>query len=198
MSTAAVPLASSAAIQVSSILSVFARMDEHFDVIYINESFNRDEWHTFEVGKTRFSDQALAEAGKHHCWVATRSCRLAFIPLLTLFFHSTGEMVIFNMREKRPAYNLLDNNCQNFALNFLDKIRVGKHRDFATSFNVYQRAIGAGAIKDLFIDDHPDDKPETADEDAGLGPGHHDTVQTAQQVMDENTTKLDDHHSFFQ
>lgn len=107
-------------------------------------------------------------------------------------------MVIFNMREKRPAYNLLDNNCQNFALNFLDNIRVGKHRDFATSFNVYQRAIGAGAIKDLFTGDHPDDKPETADEDAGLGPEHHDTVQTAQQVMDENTTKLDNHHSFFQ
>lgn len=41
-------------------------MDEHFDIIYINETFNRDEWHTFEVGKTRFSDQALAEAGKHH------------------------------------------------------------------------------------------------------------------------------------
>lgn len=41
-------------------------MDEHFDVIYINEPFNRDEWHTFDVGKTRFSDQALAEAGKHH------------------------------------------------------------------------------------------------------------------------------------
>lgn len=197
MSTAGLPLASSAAIQVSSVLRVFARMDEHFDVIYINEAFNRDEWHTFEVGKTRFSDQALAEAGKHHCCVATRSCRLAFIPLLT-FSHSTGEMVIFNMREKRPAYNLLDNNCQNFALNFLDKIRVGKHRDFATSFNVYQRAIGAGAIKDLFVDDHPDDKPETADEDAGLGPEQHDTVKTAQQVMDENTTKLDDHHSFFQ
>lgn len=107
-------------------------------------------------------------------------------------------MVIFNMREKRPAYNLLDNNCQNFALKFLDNIRVGKHRDFATSFNVYQRAIGAGTIKDLFTDEHPDDKPETADEDAGLGAKHHDTVQTAQHIMDENTTKLDNHHSFFQ
>lgn len=109
-----------------------------------------------------------------------------------------GEMTIFNMREQRPAYNLLDNNCQNFALNFLDKIRVGKHRDFATSFSVYQRAIGAGAIQDLFVDEHPDDKPETADEDVRLGAEHHDTVQTAQQVMDENTTKLDNHHSFFQ
>ncbi|KAJ0107975.1 hypothetical protein J7T55_008111 [Diaporthe amygdali] len=146
-------------------------MDEHFDVIYINEAFNRDEWHTFKVGKTRFNDQALREA---------------------------GEMVIFNMREKRPAYNLLDNNCQNFALNLLDKIRIGKHRDFATSFSVYQRAIGAGAVQDLFVDDHPDDNPETADEDAKPGVEHHDTLQTAQQVMDENTTKLDNHHSFFQ
>ncbi|KAL1850123.1 hypothetical protein Daus18300_013051 [Diaporthe australafricana] len=146
-------------------------MDEHFDIIYINETLNRDEWHTFEVGKTRFSDQALKEA---------------------------GEMAIFNMREKRPAYNLLDNNCQNFALNFLDKIRVGKHRDFATSFSVYQRAIGSGTIQDLFVDEHPDDNAETADEDAKPGIEHHDTLQTAQQVMDENTTKLDNHHSFFQ
>lgn len=107
-------------------------------------------------------------------------------------------MAIFLMRERRPAYNLLDNNCQNFALNFLDKIRVGKHRDFATSFSVYQRAIGAGAIKDLFVDEHPDEKPETADQDVMLGAEHHDTVQTARQVMDENTTKLDNHHSFFQ
>ncbi|POS69328.1 hypothetical protein DHEL01_v212278 [Diaporthe helianthi] len=146
-------------------------MDEHFDIIYINETFNRQEWHTFEVGKTRFSDQALAEA---------------------------GEMAIFNMRKKRAAYNLLDNNCQNFALNFLDKIRVGKHRDFATSFSVYQRAVGAGTIKDLFVDDHPDENPETADQDVRLGAEHRDTVQTAKHVMDENTTRLDNHHAFFQ
>lgn len=132
-----------------------------------------------------------------HGGVPPRRFRLIFSPLINLLC-SSGEMTIFNMREKRPAYNLLDNNCQNFALNFLDKIRVGKHRDFATSFNVYQRAIGAGAIKDLFVDGHPDDKPETADEDAGLGAEHHDTVQTAEQIMDENTTKLDNHHSFFQ
>lgn len=105
------------------------------------------------------------------------------------------------MREKRAAYNLINNNCQNFALNLLDKIRVGKHREFATSFVVYQRAIGDGAIKDLFeqVEDHPDEKPGVDVEDE-KPPAlqHQDTLQAAQQVMDDNTTKLDNHHSFFQ
>lgn len=103
-------------------------------------------------------------------------------------------MVIFNMREKRPAYNLINNNCQNFAMNLLDKIRVGQHRQFATSYAVYQRAIGAGAIKDLFVEQHPDEHPDDA-----IKPEleHHDTLEVAHQVMDENTTKLDNHHSFF-
>lgn len=39
--------------------------DEHLDVIYINEKIKRDEWHTFEVGKTRFNDEALRQAGKY-------------------------------------------------------------------------------------------------------------------------------------
>lgn len=103
-------------------------------------------------------------------------------------------MVIFNMREKRPAYNLINNNCQNFAMNLLDKIRIGQHREFATSFAVYQRAIGDGTIKDLFVDKHPDEDPNEA-----IKPEleHHNTIQVAYQVMDENTTKLDNHHSFF-
>lgn len=37
---------------------------EHLDIIYINEKLNRDEWHTFEIGKTRFNDEALRQAGK--------------------------------------------------------------------------------------------------------------------------------------
>lgn len=44
--------------------------DEHLDVIYINENLNRDEWHTFEVGKTRFNDEAMRQASKFpllHC-----------------------------------------------------------------------------------------------------------------------------------
>jgi hypothetical protein len=102
-------------------------------------------------------------------------------------------MVIHNMREKRPAYNIISNNCQNFAVAMLDAIQIGAHRQFATSFAVYQAATGAGEIKDLFVDKHPD---EQADPDM---PALHrtDTVQQAQQVMEENTTKLDNHHSLF-
>jgi len=37
-------------------------------VIYINEKVNMEEWHTFEVGKTAFNDEALRQAGK--CSVA--------------------------------------------------------------------------------------------------------------------------------
>ncbi|KAF3903024.1 hypothetical protein ABW20_dc0103690 [Dactylellina cionopaga] len=139
-------------------------MDEHLDVIYINEKINREEWTTFEVGKTRFNDQALKE---------------------------TGEMVIHNMREAKAAYNLISNNCHNFAVNLLDVIQVGSHRQFATAFAVYQKATGKGHIKDLFIDQHPDEQASST------RPGiiRHDTVHNAQQVMEENTTKLDDHNS---
>lgn len=31
----------------------------------MNEPLDRSEWHTYEVGKTRFSDEALRQAGKH-------------------------------------------------------------------------------------------------------------------------------------
>jgi hypothetical protein len=102
-------------------------------------------------------------------------------------------MVIHNMREKRPAYNIISNNCQNFAVLLLDAIKIGAHKEFATSFAVYQRATGAGHIKDLFVDMHPEEQ-----EDQSRPQLHHqDTVQAAQQVMEENTTKLDNHHSFF-
>lgn len=102
-------------------------------------------------------------------------------------------MAIYLMRQKHAAYNLINNNCQNFALNLLDQIRIGRHREFATTFNVYQRAIGAGAIKDLFVDGHPDEQENESRPELQ----HHDTLQVAEQVMDENTTKLDNHHSFF-
>ena len=103
-----------------------------------------------------------------------------------------GEMIIHNMREKRPAYNLISNNCQNFAVALLDAVHIGAHREFATSFAVYQRATGAGTIQDLFPDHHPDDA--LAEEPT---PGIHrqNTVDFAAKVMDENTTKLDDHHA---
>ena len=48
-------------------------MDEHLDVIYINERLNRDEWTTFEVGKTRFNDEALRQAGEYSALPALSS-----------------------------------------------------------------------------------------------------------------------------
>ncbi|KAE9972010.1 hypothetical protein BLS_004209 [Venturia inaequalis] len=143
----------------------WAVLDENFDVIYINEKVVREEWHTFEVGKTRFNDEALRQA---------------------------GEMTIHNMRRKRPAYNIISNNCQNFAVSMLDAIQIGAHREFATSFAIYQRATGAGEIKDLFIDEHPEEQTDQSKPELHRA----DTVQTAQHVMDAETTKLDNHASF--
>jgi len=97
------------------------------------------------------------------------------------------------MREKKPAYNLINNNCQNFAVALLDAIHVGAHRQFATAFSVYKAATGDGTVEALFTDkpaeDVADEKPPE--------PEHEAAVQHAQQVMDENTTKLDNHRSFF-
>ena len=119
------------------------------------------------------------------------------------------------MRTARPAYNIISNNCQNFAVALLDAIQIGAHREFATSFAVYQAATGKGAIKDLFVDRHPEEQVDhglgIVDENVNVGvegqeemqgPGldhlrRQDTVAQAQQVMEENTTKLDDHHKFF-
>ena len=110
-------------------------------------------------------------------------------------------MVIHNMREKRPAYNVISNNCQTFAVAMLDAIQIGAHQEFATSFEVYQRATGKGLIKDLFVDKHPEEqKVHTGEENADPErPELHrmDTVANAQQVMDAHTTKLDNHHSLF-
>ena len=110
-------------------------------------------------------------------------------------------MTIHQMREKRAAYNLISNNCQNFALNLLDAIQIGAHREFATSFAVYQRATGAGTIKDLFVDKHPEEQQQHEAEEQETDElerpprlQHSNTMQAAQQVMDEQTTKLDKHH----
>ena len=101
-------------------------------------------------------------------------------------------MVIYNMRQKKAAYNLISHNCQNFAVILLDSIQVGKHREFGTAFAVYQRATGKGTIKDLFVGESVE---QAQNEAQGIEP--QDTVQLAQKVMDENTTKLDNHHSLF-
>ncbi|KJX92993.1 hypothetical protein TI39_contig4466g00001 [Zymoseptoria brevis] len=140
-------------------------MDENLDIIYINEKLKREDWHLFEVGKTRFNDQALREASR---------------------------MTIHNMREKRPAYNLISNNCQNFAVELLKAIQVGAHLDFGTSFAIYQRATGKGAIMDLFAEQPEADPPELQHDESEMPPPkRQDTVNFAQHVMDENTTKLD-------
>jgi hypothetical protein len=97
------------------------------------------------------------------------------------------------MRTERPAYNLISNNCQNFAVLMLDAIQIGAHREFATSFAVYMAATGEGQIKDLFADKHPEEQTDQARPDLHRT----DTVQYAQQVMDDNTTKLDHHGSAF-
>jgi hypothetical protein len=100
-------------------------------------------------------------------------------------------MVIHNMRQKRPEYNLISNNCQNFAVSMLDAIQIGAHKEFATAFEVYQRATGKGSIKELWVDKHPEEQAEEP-----LPKIHRqNTVQNAQQVMEENTTKLDSHDS---
>ncbi|CZT18765.1 uncharacterized protein RCC_04609 [Ramularia collo-cygni] len=139
-------------------------MDNNLDIIYINEKLNRDDWHLFEVGKTRFNDQALYEASR---------------------------MTIHNMREKRPAYNLISNNCQNFAVELLKAIQVGAHREFGTTFAIYQRATGKGAIRDLFAGQPEADPPQLQDDEAEMPPPkRQDTLSFAQQVIDDNTARL--------
>ncbi|KAG5917618.1 hypothetical protein E4U42_007176 [Claviceps africana] len=135
-------------------------MDENFDVIYTNEKIKREEWRTFRVGETRFNDDAIRRA---------------------------GESVIQSIRERQPAYNLITNNCQTYALQLLDAIKVGSKKEFGTTLAVYERLKGGpGKVKDLFVDAQG---PEARPEDGGSL--HEGTVSLASQVMQENTTQLD-------
>ncbi|KAI0553703.1 hypothetical protein F4679DRAFT_432959 [Xylaria curta] len=136
-------------------------MDENLDIIYINGRRAENEWTTYDVGKTKLNDEALRQA---------------------------GEMVIFNMRQRQKGYNLITNNCQNFALNMLNAIQIGKQRDFGTALAIFQRATGKGSISDLFLAELP--KTEEQDE---RPPDQ--VVEHASKVMDEKTTKLDTHQS---
>ncbi|KAF7544177.1 hypothetical protein G7Z17_g10157 [Cylindrodendrum hubeiense] len=108
--------------------------DENFDVIYTNAKINREEWHTFKVGETRFNDDATRRA---------------------------GESVIQSVREKQPGYNLITNNCQTYALLLLDAIKVGVRKEFATTLAVYERLVGSGKVVDLFAKQEASD-PEGA------------------------------------
>jgi len=96
------------------------------------------------------------------------------------------------MRAKRKAYNLISNNCQNFALNMLDAIQVAKHKEFGTTLAIYQRATGKGSVSQLFLEKLPEAE---AEEEEDQRPPE-EVLQNAFQVMDEHTTKLDTHHSF--
>ncbi|KAJ6442563.1 proline oxidase PrnD [Purpureocillium lavendulum] len=129
-------------------------MDESFHVIYTNEKIKREEWQTFSVGETRFNDDAVRRA---------------------------GESVIQSIREERPAYNLISNNCQTYALQLLDAIKAGGDTQFGTTLAVYERMTGPGKVMDLF-------KHGAGEAEA---PASQDTVSLAQQVMDEHTTQLD-------
>ena len=50
--------------RLSSVPAHLRSQDEHLDVIYINEKVAMEGWHTFEVGKTAFNDEALRQAGE--------------------------------------------------------------------------------------------------------------------------------------
>lgn len=98
----------------------------------------------------------------------------------------TGESVIQSIRERQPAYNLITNNCQTYALQLLDAIKVGEKKEFGTTLAVYERLKGPGKVKDLFVEiEGPGARPEDGD---SLQEG---TVSFANQVMHENTTQLD-------
>lgn len=117
---------------------------------------------------------------------------LAPLPLLNTTL--IGLSLLSARRTKRPAYNLISNNCQNFAVELLKAIQVGAHREFGTTFAIYQRATGKGAIMDLFAEKPDADPPELQHDEAEIPPvKRQDTLSFAQQVMNDNTTQLDRH-----
>ncbi|KAF4450158.1 pppde peptidase protein [Fusarium austroafricanum] len=142
--------------------------DENFDVIYTNAKIIREEWQTFSVGETRFNDDALRRA---------------------------GESVIQSIREKQPAYNLITNNCQTYVLQLLDAIKVGVNKEFGTTLAVYERVFGPGKIKDLFEGEQRPEGQAQIEPGTQAGtqmhPGRSDTVNFAQDVMNQNTNQLD-------
>jgi hypothetical protein len=96
--------------------------------------------------------------------------------------------VIQTIREKQPAYNLITNNCQTYALQLLDAIKANGDNEFGTTLAIYERILGPGKVADLFVTDTED---EAGQEHAFAPPGRQDTVVFAQQVMNDNTTQLD-------
>ncbi|GAO15618.1 hypothetical protein UVI_02050500 [Ustilaginoidea virens] len=102
------------------------------------------------------------------------------------YAHQLWMSVIQAIREKQPGYNLITNNCQTYALQLLDAIKVGARKEFATTLAVYERLVGPGRIKDLFVESQP---PEG--QPGSQGSFQEGTVSLASQVMHDNTTQLD-------
>lgn len=93
--------------------------------------------------------------------------------------------MIASIREKQPAYNLITNNCQTYALQLLDAIKVGDKKEFGTTLAVYERLTGPGKVMDLFAE------PVMQSDGGASGEGQDHSVSYAQQVMSEHTTQLD-------
>lgn len=93
--------------------------------------------------------------------------------------------MIQSIRDKQPTYNLITNNCQTYALELLDAVKVGGYKKFGTTLAVYERMTGKGKIIDLF------NQPGMEGQTAQTPPEGEDTVSLAQGIMNANTTQLD-------
>ncbi|KJZ71233.1 hypothetical protein HIM_09376 [Hirsutella minnesotensis 3608] len=132
-------------------------IDEKFHVMYTNERIKRSEWHTFYVGDTTFNDEAIRQA---------------------------GELAIDNMRDKRPVYNLITNNCQTFALQLVDLIQAEEKMELATTLALFKklRSLGKVFVADLFSDFDQEGKRREKLQQAPI------TVE----IRDDHVTPLDD------
>lgn len=102
------------------------------------------------------------------------------------------------MRSQKAAYNLISNNCQNFAMLLLEAIQVGKHSGIATTKTVYETAFGPGKLAELFPAADSGklaEKPENPALAIAEGEQEHQSVMAhAQQVMTDNTTSISVHY----
>ena len=100
--------------------------------------------------------------------------------------------MIQSIRDRQPAYNLITNNCQTYALQLLDAIKASGEMEFATTLAIYDTLLGPGKVKDLFADPGPGPAPLQLEAGPSFAPpARADTVVFAQEVMDTNTAKLD-------
>ncbi|KND91807.1 hypothetical protein TOPH_03482 [Tolypocladium ophioglossoides CBS 100239] len=152
-------------------------MDEDFHVIYTNEKIKREEWRTFQVGETRFNDDATRRA---------------------------GESVIQGIRERQPVYNLITNNCQTYALQLLDAIKAGGRTEFGTTLAVYERIVGPGKVMNLFskpeVQDQGGEVPQAGQTSVSLAQQVMDENTTQldpQEEQDKHDQQKGKNHKFF-